>query len=45
MKILKAIRTYKLPKGHINSVIAMANCIKLKLPGLDERDVQLTACQ
>ena len=30
---------------YISNVITMANCIKLKLLGLDERDVQLTKRQ
>ena len=36
---------HMLSKGHIDNVIATANCIKLKLPGLDERDDQLTKRQ
>ena len=33
--------TYRLSKGHISNAIATANCIKLKLLELDERDVIL----
>ena len=36
---------YRLSKEHISSVIAMAICIKLKLPGLNEKDVLLTQRQ
>ena len=32
---------YRLSKGHISNVIATANCIILKLLGLDERDPPL----
>ena len=42
MKISRNIRTCKLSKGHISNVIAMANCIKFKLSGLDGRDFELT---
>ena len=45
MKISRTIWTYRLPRGHISNFIAMANCIKLKLPGLDARDVLLTKRQ
>ena len=42
MKLSRSIQTFKLSKGHISSVITMANCIKLKLPGLYERNVLVT---
>ena len=41
MKISRNIRTCKLSKGHISNVIAMANCIKFKLSGLDGRDFSI----
>ena len=45
MKISRSICTYTLSKGHSSNVVAMGNCMKLKLPGLDERDVLLTKRQ
>jgi hypothetical protein len=41
MTISRSIRTCRLSNGHISNLIAMANCSKFKLPGLDERDVPL----
>ena len=35
----------KLSKGYIGNGIEAANCIKLKLPELDERNLQLTKRQ
>ena len=42
MKILIGICVYRLLEGHISNVLAMANCIKLELPRIDERDVLVT---
>ena len=35
IKLSGSVWIYRLSKGHISNVIAMANCIKLKLLGLD----------
>ena len=45
MKISKIIWIYRLSKGHFSNVIVTANCIKLELAELDERDVLLTERQ
>ena len=44
-KTSRIILTNRLWKGHTSNVIAMANCIMLKLPGLHEKYVQLTKSQ
>ena len=45
IKISRSIWTYRLSKRYISNVISMANHVRLKLPGLDERNVLLTKRQ